>query len=654
MLPWPDNFFLSTTWNPNAVPGLTITNASLPLDNSGNAIDPAAGGWTGLKGFAPLPQITAYLPGLSLELSGLPRLWNISASLSSPQTVPSLILDAETLQPVMHWAELDESSPPSGNPSDEQRALLLWPAAALEYGRTYIVALRNLVDSAGDPVAPSDGFAALLWNRSANNPALQASRPRFERIFAALEAYDGSGGWSRSQLTLAWDFTVNSQADITGQFVAMRDDAFKRVGGGAELEYSIAAVTESPAPTIARMIQGWFMAPRYINQEGPGENVRLVVDPSTGLPVYQSMMPVNFTVLIPASLAGNATTPPRTGKALHFGHGLFGFCACSTPGGGCSPGEIADAFMEAEADANGWVMGCINWIGMAQEDELVAAAMLATDITDFAFIPDRLHQGILHGLLVTKLMTQSPFAKDPATVYDGVPVISTAPGDVHYYGSSNGGIYGAVIMAVSTDITRGVSGVPGTPYAMLLPRSSDFADLFDIVRARYASPIDIIALLALIQERWTRMEPSGYARAISRELLPGTPPHTILIHHGLGDAQVSWLGAHTLARSAGSASASGLAHMFASNVAEGNETLSGFAFVPDNATISGVGANAIMTFQYQGVPEVPFVNIPASSATDTHEYPRRTPQSQAQMAHFFATGEIVNTCGGACANLPVP
>jgi hypothetical protein len=35
MLPWPDNFFLSTTLNPTAAPALTFTNATFPIDDSG-------------------------------------------------------------------------------------------------------------------------------------------------------------------------------------------------------------------------------------------------------------------------------------------------------------------------------------------------------------------------------------------------------------------------------------------------------------------------------------------------------------------------------------------------------------------------------------------------------------------------------------------
>lgn len=48
------------------------------------------------------------------------------------------------------------------------------------------------------------------------------------------------------------------------------------------------------------------------------------------------------------------------------------------------------------------------------------------------------------------------------------------------------------------------------------------------------------------------------------------------------------------------------------------------------------------------VPLVPFINVPPNDGFDTHECTRRAPTTQSQMAKFFFTGQIVNTCGGPC------
>jgi hypothetical protein len=169
-------------------------------------------------------------------------------------------------------------------------------------------------------------------------------------------------------------------------------------------------------------------------------------------------------------------------------------------------------------------------------------------------------------------------------------------------GVSLGGILGSVYMSVTTDVTRGVIGVGGAPFALLLPRSSDFSALFSVLDARYTDPLgpqcifcgfcdsvlkvilrdtDRILLVSQLQLLWDRLCPrfefvclflkshrvlpynwcqrSGWIHHLSRDPLPNTPVHTVLFQYSLGDAQVSWLGGAILARSIG-------ASMFSDNV----------------------------------------------------------------------------------------
>ena len=39
-------------------------------------------------------------------------------------------------------------------------------------------------------------------------------------------------------------------------------------------------------------------------------------------------------------------------------------------------------------------------------------------------------------------------------------------------------------MAVTTDVKRGCVGVMGGPYSLLLPRSQDFVELFELLKVR--------------------------------------------------------------------------------------------------------------------------------------------------------------------------
>lgn len=247
VLPFPDDFFLSTTWNATAPRRMQYQNGTFPVDNNGAGVDPTA--WNARQGSPVFPQITAVLPGLNLDLSGAPRLWNISSS--TTPTAVSLLLNTVSGEAQLHWMELDYSSNTAA-PDPVLRATLLWPAAALEYDTRYIVAYRNLVDDNGAPVVPSDGFAALRDNRSTSNPAVEASRARFEAIFATLQAQ----GWSRESLTLAWDFTTTTKTDVTGRFVSMRDDAFQRVGNGSGIVYGIDFIDDNYSTDIYRRIRG--------------------------------------------------------------------------------------------------------------------------------------------------------------------------------------------------------------------------------------------------------------------------------------------------------------------------------------------------------------------------------------------------------------
>lgn len=177
---------------------------------------------------------------------------------------------------------------------------------------------------------------------------------------------------------------------------------------------------------------------------------------------------------------------------------------------------------------------------------------------------------------------------------------------------------------------------------MLLPRSADFSTLGFLLKARYGQPLDRPVLQTVFQLLWDRLEPSGYLDAITSNPLPNTPKHRILVHYGLGDAQVTWLGGQMIGRSTGCS-------MYESNVASGNVTLYGFPFMPDTA-VNSTGS-VIVGWRFAGIPEVPYINVPPPKQYDTHEKTRRTMTAQAMTARFLETGDIVNTCNGPCSNV---
>jgi len=96
----------------------------------------------------------------------------------------------------------------------------------------------------------------------------------------------------------------------------------------------------------------------------------------------------------------------------------------------------------------------------------------------------RVHAGMLNALLLMRLVTSPAFVTHKDVTFNGTSVID--PTRRYYYGNSQGGIFGSVYMALTTDVERGVLGVGGGPYNLLLPRSKDFEPLF--VRSRTARP----------------------------------------------------------------------------------------------------------------------------------------------------------------------
>jgi len=347
----------------------------------------------------------------------------------------------------------------------------------------------------------------------------------------------------------------------------------------------------------------------------------LVLD-SHGVPVFQGMYEAAFTVLIPRSLVNNGSI----GSILQYGHGLFG-----------DRSEVTGGYLQQQAFDHGYVLIASDWIGLSELDAPVVAVMIGSDFTNFGIVPDRCQQGMLDALFVMRLLRNGIFVKDPAMTCNGKAVLDSTSNS-YYYGNSQGGILGTMYMAVTQDVKRGTVGVPGAPYALLLPRSHDFADLFVVIKLRYTNTLDRFVLFPIIQLLWDRADPGGYMGAITSNPLPNTPTHEILVQHALGDAQVTYVGAYALGRSVG-------ASMFQSNVHEPNEALFGFPYIKD----TDIGRTAmIVTWQFAGTPPAPQQDLPADKATDTHEKPRRTKAAQDMMYRFFTTGDIVNTCGGAC------
>jgi hypothetical protein len=255
---------------------------------------------------------------------------------------------------------------------------------------------------------------------------------------------------------------------------------------------------------------------------------------------------------------------------------------------------------------------------------------VSDDVSLFRGAVDRQHQGMLNQLLAMRMM-KGRFTRDPHVQIAGASAID--PTRAHYRGDSQGGIFGGTYMSLSTDVTRGLLGVPGAPYNMLLDRSVDFGSYKFLLRTNYATATDSQIILGLLQVWWDRTDPNGWIPYLRENMHPGTPAHEVLMHVAIGDYQVPTLGAHFEART-----------MKVKNLRPTNREI--FGIDSADGPITG---SAMVEYSF-GLPPSPLQNYPpnALAGTDPHGLVRKLEPSYLQQDKWFREGVVVPFCAGPC------
>ena len=591
--PFPSNVYLRADASTPTGARVAFGETTLPVSGAGIQSSPAL--LNQADGFSASVAPSTYFPGAT------------DAGLTSPFTpedsmlpdVTTVILDAETGERVMHFAELDMSQ------DDDRRALMLRPVARLADHTRYIVAVRGLVDEDGALLPASDAFAALRDGADSDEPSVDARRTLYEDIFTRLE----EAGIDRADLQIAWDFTTSSRESNTAALLSMRDAALAALPEAGPT-YTITSVTEDPNDQTSRIIEGNLTVPLYLDDGAPGGRLLLGDD---GLPAQNGTYDYPFVVVIPKSCAG---TPC---PLLQFGHGLFG-----------DRYTLTDSY-QVMLNTYGTVGFAMDLIGMSGEDVgAIAGAAASGDIMKFATVPDRSQQGFLNMVLAMRMM-MGPMVTDEHTLYDGAASID--PTQRAYLGGSQGGIYGATYMAIATDVERGVLGVPGMAYSLMLPRSvywDSYAQPFIV--SQFEDPLDVVLALGYIQMLWDHAEPSGYAPYITDNTLPGTPSHRVLLLEALGDHQVPNLSTELLARTIG-----------ASQLAPANNSHAG---IPETEGPISAG-NVMVDFDF-GLPQVPEENVPLEEGEDSHGMVADLITAQLISYGFLIHGVVEQACDGPC------
>lgn len=640
MLPFPDNYY--TVPDPTSATGLRVDfqTAGMPANRLGEHIE--AGPYNESDGFSPGSTILVKIPGIrtrdDVGAMGAVQIGDLAAYKRA--NAPVVVLDAQTGQRWPIWVEIDSTA---SNPAE--RVLEIHPAVNFTAGQRYIVALRHLKNAGHRQLEAPAAFRYYRDDVPSEQEAINARRGHYEEIFSELE----KAGIGRSNLYLAWDFTVASDANNTSRMLDMRNAAFAQLGDtdlgngvpeGVSPSFEVTNVVTNPNPgQIARDVEGTFQVPCYLFPScGPGGTFHL---DAGGAPIQNGTWTANFECIIPDSVTSG---PPEQGRPSLYGHGLLG-----------SAGEVESGPQRSLSQEHKIVQCATDEIGLAESDVPAVLAALE-NVSNFPTIPDRLQQGLLDELFLGRAMISSTgFETAPAFHQDGTletgSVLDT--NELFYNGNSQGGIMGGALTAISPDFTRASLGVPGMNYSVLLPRSVDFTEFTAIFYPSYPNETARPLLLDLMQMLWDRADPDGYADRMTSDPLPDTPAHQVLLDVAFGDHQVTDYQAVVEARTIG-ASAHGPALykgrwpgvQLLWNVPKiTTYPYTGSAFYLWD--IGPVRENPADPGTQIGVGPPPFENLPNETGEDPHEAPRNTPAEQQLVSDFFE-GAIKHTddCGG--------
>jgi hypothetical protein len=631
LLPWPSSRFLEEASDTRTGFRTAIPIEAMPTNESGTPVRPDP--WNAWDGFSAMTSMMARFEGtIDDRLSELPR-WD-EPDAGAEETSPTLLFEVTpsgALVRVPHFAETQPHVDVPGScaatePEPAGRTTLyLRPAARLEEDRTYVVAIRGLVEPDGSAVVADAPFAALRDELPTDSPAFEARRAAFERdVFAPLEA----AGVDRSELTLAWTFHTASGESAWRDLVAMSERALAMTSLGCGID--AASATEPnphPRPDISARgyhVRGWFDVPYFLGDTSTdgfaGAGAGLVRD-AEGAVATGATTPTrrfHFTAYVPT-----VETPiPASLPVLVYGHGLFGGRDSVLDHGDAT--RITPEFGTARlAEEAGLVLVATDMIGLSQADTSAVLGALR-DLSAFDVVTDRALQGVIATLVLARVFSGA-CVDTGAFDIDGVEVVDR--GTVFYDGDSLGGIVGPTIAALSPDVHRFVMGVGGVSFPTMIPRSTDFATLGSVLAAYYPRAVERDLLMVMFANHWDRWEGATFApHVLEARFLDGPAPQ-VLYQVARFDRGTPEVGAEIAARTM---------HL---------PVLDASVRHPPGTTTydpSSPERGAYVAFDEGNVapPDAPVV--PCDTGPLVHELVRRDPDARAQVVQFLRDGSVVS------------
>lgn len=607
LFPFPSNLYLT----PDAARATGVTldfGDALPMNADGKPIESAP--YRRMDGYGVGTPVLVGFP--DVDLSGLATEFHTDPSLDDDVAI--LWFEEQPSGDLVRFPYFVDRDLEDADPAT--RVLIVRPAALMKEATRYIVAFRGMKDTAGATYAPSPAFAALLAGTTAGDPALAPRQARFDAVFADLTG----AGVDTGELQLAWDFTTASCDALHGPMRHMVTDALATTGDdGPELH--VDAVEElDDGSDWALEIRGTFEVPNYM-REAPmtyRDGVVYVFNNGPdGLPAQNGTAPAPFWLRIPRSaLPAGGEAGLSHGIAM-YGHGQNG-----------SGTQVRGGWLGRIANNHHFVFYSTDMWGMSEGDVLGILDTLL-DMSGFPRLADRMHQGILNHVLLARAMTRR-LPTLPELTARGIVL---DPARSYYTGISQGGIYGATVVAASPDLQRGHLGVPGNNYGFLLTRSRNFGPFFLGLSVCYPERWQQVTLLAVIMQIWEQTDPVSYLRHLHADPFPGQGPNEVLLAPAKGDVQVAVSSNEWIARS----------HIGIPIMAP-YDTVRASPSGTETATYPRTGSGIVLYDFGNPWPAESVNRPPTSDAPDPHELPRRDDLHNAQLARFLDTGEIIDVC----------
>ena len=439
MLPFPSGFFLDEDESQITDYRLNITGEAIPDTNSAQSENMVI--LDRLDGFSPSTQIFTAFSSIP-NISEMADQFNISPSIEINHS--SILMNLDTGEFIHHWIELDARAK-----DGEDTLIFVRTLQGLDHDAAYAVAFRNLVDINGEEIQPEDGFLALRDNQTTDSIQIENQREDYEYLFEKLE----QSGVPRSNLQSAWWFHTASTKSILKDLFSIRDDAENRLGD-VGIGCTITNVVEDYGEdnTTLRVIQGTVTTPQYMQTEYARSPM---VRNEDGDPIFVENREIDFSMMIPKSLAENNTSGPIS----VFGHGLFGDSDAYVKNGRAIANEYQTVLLAT--DFKGWSSD-------GDEDAMTFALM---DLKEFQYQQERQMQAVINHLAMIRTIAGGQ-CDEEYFKHNGTILIDYET--INYIGISLGGLRGPSLLSIIPELEWGVLWVGGTSFSHQVERSTHY------------------------------------------------------------------------------------------------------------------------------------------------------------------------------------